>query len=131
MPVIEELLLELLNTIILDLLWICTVWHALAKLQVYTESTLTVLKLSATLLRLTTQQFAKKCKKHDIHKLPTEESAQHHQKAREQEKKNGKHPQSSSNSNLKGKAKETRLKQKQLNLQMFKWHNLQHYVEAI
>ncbi|KAI0082977.1 hypothetical protein BDY19DRAFT_872519, partial [Irpex rosettiformis] len=117
MPVVEGLLPEPLNTIVLDLLWACAVWHALAKLRVHTESTLNVLEVSTTSLGIAARRFAKECKRHNIQELPTEEAALNNTG-----KKSG---------NSKGKEKDTGPKQKQLNLQTFKWHNICHYVEAI
>lgn len=129
-----------MNTIILNLLWACAVWHALAKLRVHTESTLSALEASTTLLGDSARRFSKECEKpqYDIRELPAEESARHRRKDREQQKKNSKTKCSQSTTthtqkprNTKGKEKDSGPKQKRLNLQTFKWHNLGHYAAAI
>lgn len=140
MPVVEGLLSEPMNTIVLNLLWACAVWHALAKLRLHTESTLSALEVSTTILGDSARRFSKECDKdkYDIRELPAEEYARHRRKTRQQEKKHAKDSQPSKtaqqkpgDSKGKGKEKASGPKQKRLNLQTFKWHNLGHYAAAI
>ena len=63
------------DQIILDLLFELATWHSLAKLRLYTNSTLTALEASTNRLGSQLRKFASvTCEAFETHKLPSEEA---------------------------------------------------------
>lgn len=73
LPVFEGLLPEPHNTIILDLLFTLAVWHALAKLRLHTDDSLTLLEEATRSLGTHLRHFqATTCEAYDTRELPNE-----------------------------------------------------------
>ncbi len=104
-----------MDKIVLDLLWDLAVWHALAKLRLHTDSTLKILDQGTTNVGASVRRFVRACINIDTRELPREEAARGRREA------------------AKGKVNTsaTGKKQKKLNLQTFKWHDMGHVVEMI
>jgi hypothetical protein len=107
-------LLASLEKIVFDLLWELSLWHALAKLCIHTETTVTILKVTMTNLGITVRCFEKSCRDINTHKLPKEVVACMQQDAK------------ASASGHKNKQVASGLKKKTLNLKTFKWHAIGH-----
>ena len=112
-----------LNELILDLFWELSCWHALAKLRLHTETTLSILERFTETFGAATRRFAAACDDIDTRELPNEEAARGRREV-----------------NLAAKGKKstkkvsgivTGSKQKKLNLSTFKYHHLGHYPWAI
>jgi hypothetical protein len=73
---VDRLLPEPLNKIVLDLLWECACWHALAKLRLHTETTVRLLESFTMTLGCATRRFGAACKDVDTKELPGEKAAQ-------------------------------------------------------
>ncbi|EDR09226.1 uncharacterized protein LACBIDRAFT_296661 [Laccaria bicolor S238N-H82] len=82
-PVFEGLLPEPYNTAILDLLFTCAEWHALAKLRLHTETTLGWLEQSTTDPRQQLRRFVTHtCPAFATKELPKEQAARGWRKAK-------------------------------------------------
>lgn len=127
MPCVEGLLPEPFDAIVLTLVWLCAFWHAMAKLQIHTETTVHILEDCTRTLGIATRKFASACEDLDTRELPNEEAARGCREvnvAANQMSNKGKQPQ-------KKKKKQSGAKKKILNLSTFKWHSLGHYPMAI
>ncbi|THG95202.1 hypothetical protein EW026_g6403 [Hermanssonia centrifuga] len=112
LPCIEGLLPSPLEKIVLDLLWDLAVWHALAKLRLHTDTSLSILDQATTNVGTSVRRFARACANIDTRELPREEAARGRREV------------------AKGKVVAGK-KQKKLNLQTFKWHDMGHVVSMI
>lgn len=115
-PVFEGLLPEPYNSVLLDLLFTLAEWHALAKLRIHTESTLSLLQFGTRSLGQLLRRFKSKvCDSFDTKELPKEEAARGRRHARRRPGPNV----------TAGK------KQKPFNWITYKFHALGDYVPAI
>lgn len=113
------------NEVILDLLFELATWHALAKLRLHTESTVSELECSTTRLGHVLRKFTKTtCKEFVTVDLPSEEAARGRQKA-------ARAARIPSGSSWKGKAKTGGSKIRKFNMQTYKMHALGDYVRCI
>ncbi|PSS31922.1 hypothetical protein PHLCEN_2v2303 [Hermanssonia centrifuga] len=98
LPIFEGLLDEPYNTVVLDLLFTLATWHALAKLRMHTDGTLSIFEATTANLGTLLRRFAAKvCNRFVTRELPSEEAArgrrtaakatQNKQKGRRQGKK--------------------------------------------
>lgn len=104
----------------MELLWSLLLWHALAKLHMHTETTVTMLEYVTTDLCNRIRAFARKCRRIDTRELPGEAAARGRRKARLLAKKGPTDAEPA-------QGKKSRRKQKCINLETFKLHNLPHY----
>ena len=75
-PVFEGLLPEAHNTIIINLLYTLATWHALAKLRLHTEWSVTYLEVMTKSLGRKLRAFVKStCEAYDTRELPREVAA--------------------------------------------------------
>ncbi|KAF7967740.1 hypothetical protein HWV62_33264 [Athelia sp. TMB] len=82
-PVLDGLLPEPYNTEILTLLFVCSHWHALAKLRMHTDCTLDMLDEETTNLGTCLRSFAANtCEAYITHELPRETAARNRRKAK-------------------------------------------------
>lgn len=117
---IEGLLPEPFNTHILGLVWELIVWHALAKLRMHTELTLSHLDTQTTVIGKVFRHFVEEvCPHFDTYETPAETRARARRNAEVV----------SHGSGVQG-ATGHRLK-KQLNINTFKFHQMGHYVSNI
>jgi hypothetical protein len=98
----------------LDLLWELSLWHALAKLRLHTETTVTILEATTTNLGTAVRRFEKSCRDIDTRELPKEVVARTRRDAK------------ANTSGRKGKQAASGSKKKTLNLKTFKWHAIGH-----
>ncbi len=112
-----------LEQVIMELLWSLLMWHALAKLHTHTEPTVTMLEHITTDLCNRIRTFARKCRRIDTRELPGEAAARGRRKAGLLAKKG---PTDAEPTNGK-KTRRRKQKQKSINLETFKLHNLPHY----
>ncbi|PPR04570.1 hypothetical protein CVT24_012034 [Panaeolus cyanescens] len=76
MPVIENLLPQQHNTIVMNMLFIMSTWHGLAKLRLHTDSTLAALTENTRRLGSILREFVKVvCPEYNTKDLPSEEAA--------------------------------------------------------
>ena len=130
-PVFDGLFEPHNNTVVMDLLFELTTWHALAKLRLHTESTICTLETSMTQLGTALWKFqSTTCAEFVTRDLPSEEAARGRQKAA---KAKAKPPMPS-----KGKGKETEApmgKKKStfwvFSLSCYKPHSLSDYAKTI
>jgi len=116
-PVIEGLFEPPHNTIVHDLLFTMASWHALAKLRMHTESTLSKLDNLTTQLGAHIRRFANvTCQKYVTYELEREKGARQRRQAKKTSKK--------------GPPIEVK-KRKEFNLSTPKLHLLGHYVPVI
>jgi hypothetical protein len=81
-PVFDGLFETYNNTLIMDLLFELTMWHALAKLRLHTESTVRALETSTTRLGVALRKFQSTiCAEFVTRDLPSEEAARGRRKA--------------------------------------------------
>lgn len=120
MPVFEDLMPGKHNKIILDLLFIIATWHAYAKLRMHSESTLRLFDQTTSELGRQVRVFQKvTCSEYDTRELPKEMAARGRRQAAKIKKSNV------------ITAKEVASKQKRLNINTPKFHNLGEYPAAI
>jgi hypothetical protein len=106
-------------------------WHALAKLRMHTESTLTYMESVTTILGRELRKFRDStCSAFATQELPKETAARGRRQARNQSKKG---PQRTTGTSQSGAKTTTPVKQKakQLNLSTYKVHALADYVRTI
>ncbi len=108
----------------MELLWSLLLWHALAKLHTHTETTVTMLEYVTTDLCNRIRAFERKCRRIDTRELPGEAAARGRRKARQLLAKKG--PMDAEPAQGK-KPRRKQKKQKRINLETFKLHNLPHY----
>ena len=119
MPVFEGLLPEPHNSHLMKLLHWMAEWHSFAKLRLHTESTLSYLETLTRELGQQMRQFRDETCSHFVtHELPREAEAR---KRRQQTNAHGKQSEPGSGAR----------KLKLLNLFIYKWHALGHYVRTI
>lgn len=122
MPVFEGLLPEPHNTILLDLLFSLSTWHALAKLRLHTETTVTLLESETKRLGRLVRKFKKiTCGAYVTKELPKETAARGRRTAALVKK-----------GAVKNQGKETSIsKIKTLNINTYKFHALGEYPRHI
>lgn len=126
-PCVEGLLPKPFDDIVLTLVWLCAFWHAMAKLQIHTETTVDILEDCTRTLGKATRKFASACEELDTRELPNEEAARGRREvnvAANQKSSKGKQ-------RLRKKNTQSGAKKKTLNLSTFKYHSLGHYPMAI
>ncbi|PPQ73255.1 hypothetical protein CVT24_009970 [Panaeolus cyanescens] len=142
MPVMEGLLSTAThNKAIQDLLFTLCTWHALAKLRLHTESTLSALKFVTRELGYALRHFVTKiCIHYDASELPREEAARKRRKITTDLRKKGSGGTAPSRARATSKQKDKQPSSnsadaskstKVLNLFTYKLHALGDYVEAI
>ncbi|THH23278.1 hypothetical protein EUX98_g7896 [Antrodiella citrinella] len=126
-PVFDGLLPEPHNSIVMDMLFELANWHALAKLRLHTEETLTLLENSTQTLSAAVRKFQQTtCRHYDTRELPKEQAARGRRTARTSAKKGA-----VSATSGKGKSRAEGPKRKELNLCTYKWHSLPDYAATI
>jgi hypothetical protein len=121
MPAFENLLPEPHGEIALTLLFLLAQWHALAKLRMYTESTLDTMMVATVKLGQQVRKFkAVTCKAFQTHELTREVEARAHRQRKVAPKS---HPDTNQ--------PKPQARIKQLNLSTYKFHSLGDYVESI
>ncbi|PPQ81433.1 hypothetical protein CVT24_001917 [Panaeolus cyanescens] len=145
LPVIENLLPQRHNKIVMDMLFIMSTWHGLAKLRLHTESTLVALQENTRRLGAILREFVKVvCSAYTTKDLPSEEAARARRVANNLKKgkttsnsKSQKQSQTSRKTAAQGMSTtdgETLTAEKAiktLNLFTYKLHALGHYPDAI
>ncbi|KAI9057374.1 hypothetical protein FKP32DRAFT_1551893, partial [Trametes sanguinea] len=126
-PVLEGLLPTRLNEILLDTIFLLATWHALAKLRLHSETSLSLLEGTATTLGRQMRLFLRDvCSSYDTRELPKETTARARRKAATQAK----------SSSVAGTSRAPVLpalsvKRKTLNLSTYKFHRLADYPRCI
>ncbi|KIM76449.1 hypothetical protein PILCRDRAFT_12697 [Piloderma croceum F 1598] len=124
-PVFDELLPEPHNEVVMALLFRLAEWHALAKLRLDTDSTLSLMESVTTVLGQELRRFVKDtCSRFKTTELPKECAA----RGRRQSRKEAQNTEAASNTALKTSAAEKR--PKTLNLSVYKIHALGDYVNT-
>lgn len=108
----------------MDMLWTLLMWHALAKLHAQTEITVSILEHVTVDLGNAVRAFARRGRKIDTRELPSEEAARGRRKAMLLSKKQREDREAR---NGKTNGKKEKSKQKLINHETFKLHNLPHY----
>jgi hypothetical protein len=104
-------------------------WHALAKLRMHTESTLSRMEAVTTILGRELRRFADTtCSAFSTVELPKEAAARGRRRARDQAKA-GTSKESTGSSTMPGS--QSKQKKKRLNLSTYKAHSLGDYVRTI
>ncbi len=134
-PVFEYLFPEPHNKIVLDLLFSLSTWHALAKLRIHTETTLSLLENATQILGNQLRNFkSRTCTAYQTQELPSE-TRKRQRKATQKGKAvgTGGVPSSlSTDIHASGNLDNSQLpKLKELNLNTYKVHALGHYVDLI
>lgn len=125
-PAFDRLLDDKNNEIVLDLLFELGTWHALAKLRLHTESTVSELEYSTTRLGSALRKFARStCEDFITVDLPSEEAARGRRKAARATRV------SSRPTTQKGKEKAKGPKTRKFNLKTYKMHALGDYAKCI
>ena len=125
-PAFEMLLDTKNNEIVLDLLFELATWHALAKLRLHTESTVSELEHSTTHLGRVLRIFARStCEDFVTVDLPSEEAARGRRKAARATRI------PSGTTSQKGKGKARGSKTCKFNMQTYKMHALGDYARCI
>lgn len=109
----------------LDLLWELASWHALAKLRLHTETTVTILEGFTRTVGSATRRFAKLCEDINTQELKHEAAARGRREAAASAK---------SGPGLKPSGKppaERSSRRKRLNLSTFKYHGMGHFPAGI
>ncbi|KAF6751494.1 hypothetical protein DFP72DRAFT_816280, partial [Ephemerocybe angulata] len=130
-PVVEGLLPEPLNGIILKLLYLSARWHALAKLRIQTEATVTLLENATTQLGNQLRFFRESVAGIKTVELESEAS-QREKAAKKKAQRDLPATLPTADSNPPPAApKKTKRRPTQLNLSIIKFHLLGHYVRDI
>jgi hypothetical protein len=129
-PAFDGLLKDTHNAMVLTLLYHLAEWHALAKLRMHTENTLTYLEESTTRIGKELHNFQdQSLQSFKCQELPKETAAQQQQQERAQAKKATDNPNGSQNT-VPTKAPPKK-KKKTLNLFTYKFHALGDYICTI
>jgi flagellar hook-associated protein FlgK len=127
-PVLEGLLPEPHNEIVMTLLFRLAEWHALAKLRLHADSTLSHMDSVTTVLGQQLRRFMKDtCSQFKTKELPKEYAA----RGRRENRKEIKNTPTASNTASKAPAVAGERKSKILNLAVYKVHALGDYVNTI
>ncbi|KAF7794376.1 hypothetical protein EIP86_005510, partial [Pleurotus ostreatoroseus] len=119
-PCIEGLLDPKLEHIVMDLLWFMLMWHALAKLRLHTQTTVSLLEGITTDLGRAVRKFARSVEDIETYELPKEHAARKRREAAQSQATG-----SAATSTFLGR------KIKKFSLSTFKWHDLGHLVRDI
>ncbi|KAK0452774.1 uncharacterized protein EV420DRAFT_1700868 [Desarmillaria tabescens] len=122
MPCFEGLFPPKLDRLVLDLLFLFACWHANAKLQMHTESSLRVFERLTWLFGSFMRKFKREVDKIDTHEIPKEREARARRDINNMKKKG--------NSMSKGKISTAKL-QKRFNLSTYKYHAMGDYPGVI
>jgi hypothetical protein len=129
-PVFEGLLPKKEDKIILKLLFELGTWHALAKLRIHTETTVTDLENSATRLGDLLRKFKSDvCSIYATKELPAEEAARGRRKAAKVLKSGGEAERPAVKVEDSGKKKKTKFRE--FTMETYKLHGLPDYPAAI
>ncbi|KIJ31571.1 hypothetical protein M422DRAFT_185709, partial [Sphaerobolus stellatus SS14] len=122
LPVLQGLLPEPHNSVVLNMVFTLSHWHALAKLRMHTDSTLEEMDKTTTKLGEEVRKFDRvTCSQYETHKLDREQAAQQRRKACKQRTT---HPTNLSTG-------PSRKKKKSFNYKTLKYHALGDYVPTI
>lgn len=128
MPVFEELLPEPYNGHVLDLLFTLMYWHALAKLRMHTDSSISLLKACTMQLGTEIRRFVRRvCPFFATREMPHQAEARRKRKL----KKQVGHTRPASKSSAKSAPESEPWKRKNVNLLTYKLHALGDYVAQI
>lgn len=138
-PVFDGLLDEPYNSIVLDMLFLLASWHALAKLRMHTDTTLSVFEKTTADLGTAVRGFAAKvCSTFVTRELPREEAARGRRTAaKATQSKNGKgktqarNQQTQVESGEDGGPTKSGPKIKTFSLSTYKWHALGDYGKMV
>ena len=129
-PVFDGLFPEPHQGILMDLLFELATWHALAKLRLHTESTITALEHSTQCLGKAIWTFKEKlCANYVVGTLPAEDAPRAKGKAAKH--KWAKENADRASNEAPGTKPKAKKKVHNLNLKTYKLHALRHYVDAI
>lgn len=125
-PVFENLLPEGVNDVVLTLLFRLATWHALAKLRLHSDSTLTTFEMATRTLGVAMRKFLKHvCPLYVTKELPKETQQRQARQAKARAAP-GAHPELAPQPPRKPSATA-----KIFNLITYKWHRLADYVRSI
>ncbi len=136
-PVFDGLVDEPYNGIILDMLYVLASWHALAKLRMHTDTTLSVFEKTTADLGTIVRGFAAKvCTAFVTRELPREEAARGRRTAAKATQSNkgkgrGQNQQSQAESAEDGSSGKSGPNIKKFSLVTYKWHALGDYVKMV
>ncbi|PCH39704.1 hypothetical protein WOLCODRAFT_86451, partial [Wolfiporia cocos MD-104 SS10] len=130
-PILDMLLPPEHNEVVLTLLFELATWHALAKLRLHTEDTLTVFTRATESLGDSLRAFVNTtCEAYDTQELPKEHAARGRRTAAMRERGKGKATDTNASSETANELSNGP-KIKKLNLSTYKLHALADYPQAI
>jgi hypothetical protein len=131
-PVFEGLLSSPHNEMVMTMLFRLAEWHALAKLRMHTDSTLTRMETVTSILGCELRKFANiTCSAFSTFELPKEAAARGRKQAREQAKATASGMSKVSAGPVPGEPKKLKRRRKTLSLSTYKVHALGDYAYTI